>query len=71
MRTTQPATASVRSVWVWRGFLFMALIGLGISISLFSAGNTAFGAAWVFIAAGWLSISMWLWRRHVVSERVR
>ncbi len=55
---------SVRSVWVWRAFLLMALVAAGIAI-LF-AGNALYGYAigWGVIAAGWFGISMWLWKMH-------
>ena len=59
---------SVRSPWVWRGFLFMSLIALGLCISLVSAHKPLFAVAWALIAAGWFAISMWLWRKHVRDD---
>src|SRR5579871_3398546 len=56
---------STQSVWVWRGLLFMSLIALGISISLFSESHATYGILWAVIAAGWFVMSMILWRRHV------
>lgn len=56
---------SVQSVWVWRGFFFMSLIALGLTISFGFGGDIFYTAAWAFIAAGWFAISMWLWRRHI------
>lgn len=60
---------SVQSVWVWRAFFFLALIGLGFVINLLLAGDALYAGAWAFISAGWFGISMWLWRRHVVDAR--
>jgi hypothetical protein len=56
---------SVRSVWVWRGFLLMSLVAVGIAILLATNGATTFAALWGVIAAGWFAISMWLWRMHL------
>jgi hypothetical protein len=68
-RTHLPdGSRSVQSVWVWRGFLFMSLIALGLSISFLQTGLTVFGGAWAVIAVGWFAISMWLWRRHVRDD---
>lgn len=55
---------SVRSVWVWRGFLLMSLVAVGIAIVLASNGATTFAIMWGVIAAGWFAIAMWLWRMH-------
>ena len=59
---------SVQSPWVWRGFLFMSLIALGLCITFVSGGETFYTAAWAIITAGWFGISMWLWRRHVLDD---
>jgi hypothetical protein len=56
---------SVRSPWVWRAFVIMALVAVGIDIIL--AGNgarTFYLVAWGVIAAGWFGIAMWLWHQH-------
>ncbi len=58
---------SVASPWVWRGFVLMAFIALGICLSLFLSANTTFGALWAIITVGWLGIGMWLWRQHHVA----
>jgi hypothetical protein len=55
---------SVRSVWVWRGFLIMSLVALGVVIILAGNGKTGFAIAWAVIAAGWFATAMWLWRQH-------
>ena len=55
---------SVRSVWVWRAFLFMSLVAVGIAIILGTNGATMFAILWGVIAAGWFGISMWLWYQH-------
>jgi hypothetical protein len=55
---------SVRSVWVWRGFLFMSLVAVGVVIIFATNGKTTLAVLWGVIAAGWFGISMWLWRQH-------
>jgi hypothetical protein len=57
---------SARSAWIWRGFLLMSLMALGIAIVLIGHGHRyqTFGILWGVIAAGWFAISMWLWRKH-------
>ncbi len=55
---------SVRSVWVWRGFLMMSLVAIGVAIILLGNGAPGFAMAWLVIAAGWFAVSMWLWRQH-------
>lgn len=55
---------SVRSVWVWRGFLLLSLVAIGFVIILADNGKTSFAIAWGIIAAGWFAISMWLWYQH-------
>jgi low temperature requirement protein LtrA len=68
-RTKLPdGSKSVRSVWVWRGFFFMSLMAIGLTISFAQSGLTVFAAAWGVIAAGWFATSMWLWRRHVRDD---
>ena len=61
-------TRSVQSPWVWRGFLFMSLIGLGFCLTLATGGHYVYAVAWAMITAGWFAISMWLWRRHLQSD---
>jgi hypothetical protein len=55
---------SVRSPWVWRAFLMMSFLALGIVILLASSGKSTFAVLWGVIAAGWFALSMWLWRQH-------
>lgn len=56
---------SVRSAWIWRGFVMLALVALGIAILLgTSHRHTSYAIAWLVIAAGWFGIAMWLWRMH-------
>jgi hypothetical protein len=55
---------SVRSPWVWRAFLMMTLLAVGIVIILAGNGKTGFAVAWGLIALGWFAIAMWLWRQH-------
>jgi hypothetical protein len=56
---------SVQSVWVWRGFAMMSLLALGLSITFAVGHQTYYAVAWGTITAGWLGISMWLWRKHI------
>jgi hypothetical protein len=59
---------SVQSPWVWRGFLFMSFIALGLCISFAVAERWNLAVSWLVITAGWFGISMWLWRRHVRDD---
>jgi hypothetical protein len=56
---------SAASPWVWRGFLLLSLIALGLCLVLFAGGRTFFGVAWAIITVGWFTVSMWLWRQHL------
>jgi hypothetical protein len=67
-RYSVPESRSVRSVWVWRGFLLMSFVALGIAIILFGNGLSTFGILWMVIALGWFAVSMWLWRQHIRWE---
>lgn len=55
---------TVRSVWVWRGFLLMSLVAVGIVIIFATNGKTTYAALWGVIAAGWFAISVFLWKKH-------
>ena len=57
-------SSSVRSVWIWRAFLLLSLVAVGIVIIFATNGKTGYAAAWGVIAAGWFAISMWLWNQH-------
>lgn len=59
---------SVDSPWVWRGFLFLALIGFGILLACLSLGLTVYAVAWGVITASWLTVATWLWVRHVRAD---
>jgi hypothetical protein len=56
---------SVQSVWVWRGFLMMSILALGFCLVFAVGHQTFFAVAWGVIAAGWFTIAMWLWRKHL------
>jgi hypothetical protein len=56
---------SARSPWVWRGLFMMALVALGICLTLAAGGHLLVAACWAVIAAGWFGFSMWLWRQNV------
>lgn len=56
---------SVQSPWVWRGFLFMSLIAFGLFLGFAITGRTFYAVAWAVITVGWLTTSLWLWRKHV------
>jgi hypothetical protein len=58
-------TRSISSPWVWRGLFLMALVALGLCLSLLSAGHTGYALAWLVIGGGWFAVSMWLWRQNV------
>ncbi len=55
---------SVRSAWIWRGFLMLALLAVGVAIIMGANHHGTLAILWVVIAAGWFGISMWLWRMH-------
>jgi hypothetical protein len=59
---------SVQSPFVWRLFVFMSLIAFGLCIMLASTGQTSFAGAWGIIAAGWFTVGMVLWRRHLRDD---
>ena len=59
---------SVQSPWVWRGFLFMSLVAFGLFLGFVSGGHTFMAVAWGLITAGWFSIAMWLWRKHIRDD---
>ncbi len=61
-------TRSVQSRWVWRGFLFMSFIALGFCITFAVGHQTWYALAWGVITLGWFTISMWLWRKHVLDD---
>jgi len=61
---------SVQSPWVWRGFLFMSFIALGLCINFVVAERWYLAVSWLVITAGWFGISMWLWRRHVHDDNL-
>jgi hypothetical protein len=60
---------SVESVWVWRGFLLLSLVALGLCIAFAAGGQLFYAVAWAVIAAGWFTVSMWLWRQHLRTVR--
>lgn len=57
---------SAQSVFVWRAFLLLSFIALGICLSCALDRRSAYAVAWGVIAAGWFAISMFLWRQHLV-----
>lgn len=61
-------TRSVQSPFVWRLFVFMSFIALGLCITLASSGRMFYAAAWGLIAAGWFTVGMWLWRKHLRDD---
>jgi hypothetical protein len=67
-RYSVPDSRSVRSVWVWRGFLMMSFVALGLALVWWDNGLDTFAMLWVVIAVGWFGISMWLWRQHTKWE---
>jgi hypothetical protein len=54
----------VRSVWVWRTFLLLSMVGLGVAIILLGNGKTTDAILWLVIAGGWFAFAMGLWRKH-------
>ena len=66
--TSLDTSFSVQSPWVWRGFLFLALIAFGLCLALAQTGRVLFALAWAVIALGWFGFAMWLWRKHVRQD---
>jgi hypothetical protein len=60
---------SAESPWVWRGFLFMSLIALGLCLTLLAGHRVVFAGAWALITIAWFTTSMWLWRKHIEAAR--
>lgn len=58
-------TRSVQSPYVWRMFVFLSLIALGVCISLATTGRPWYAVAWGVIATSWFGTGMWLWRKHL------
>jgi hypothetical protein len=55
---------SVRSGWIWRAFLMLTLLAVGVAIIMEANRQGTLAILWVVIAAGWFATSMWLWRQH-------
>lgn len=53
-----------RFVWVWRGFLLIAVVAVAISAALLYNGAESFGIMWAVVAAGWAAIAVWLRGMH-------
>ncbi|HEY2167597.1 MAG TPA: hypothetical protein VGH01_10555 [Jatrophihabitantaceae bacterium] len=66
--TLPDGSRSVQSPFVWRVFVFLSLIAVGLSISLGTSGHTLYAVAWGFIASGWFGVAMYLWRAHLRYE---
>ena len=62
---------SVQSPWVWRGFLFLSLIALGLFLSFATGHHVILATAWGLITIGWFCIAMWLWRKHLQDDNER
>jgi hypothetical protein len=62
---------SVRNPWVWRGILMLALLAVGVAITLAGNHDGTLAVLWLVIAAGWFATSMWLWRQHTRYMRGR
>lgn len=55
---------SVRTGWIWRGFLVLSMFAVGIAITMQAYHHGSLAVLWLVIAAGWFAVSMWLWRKH-------
>lgn len=55
---------TVRSGWIWRGFLVLSLFAVGVALILNGNHHSDLAVVWLVIAAGWFGFSMFLWRRH-------
>jgi hypothetical protein len=59
----------VRSVWVWRAFLLLAVLAVGVAIIFAGNGLAVDAVLWLVIAAGWFAFAMGLWHRHNKLDR--
>jgi hypothetical protein len=57
-------SVTVRSGWVWRGFVVLSLLAIGVVIIMAANGKSTLAVLWIVIAAGWFAVGMWLWRQH-------
>ncbi len=62
---------SVRSGWIWRGFLMLAMLAVGVAIIMAGNHHPTLAILWGVIAIGWFGFSMWLWRKHAGYIRGR
>lgn len=72
-RPTKPAkgekwivqdSRSVRTPWIWRGFLALAMLAVGVALILNGNHHGTLAVLWLVIAAGWTATALWLWRKH-------
>jgi hypothetical protein len=54
----------VRTGWIWRGFLVLTLLAVGVAIIMEANHKATLAILWVVIAGGWFATAMWLWRLH-------
>ena len=54
----------VRTTWVWRSFLMLSMVGIGIAIIFAGNGKSLLAVLWVVISLGWFAFAMGLWRKH-------
>jgi hypothetical protein len=55
---------SVRSGWIWRGFLMLTFLAIGIAIIMEANHHGTLAILWLVIGGGWFATAMWLWRQH-------
>jgi hypothetical protein len=55
----------VMSPWGWRILAVFALVAVGLCLTFFLDGHTAFGALWLFVAVAWAGFAWKLWRMHL------
>jgi hypothetical protein len=59
----------VRSAWVWRAFLLLSLMAIGVAIIFAGNGKTLDAVLWVVIAVGWGAFAIGLWRKHTLLTK--
>lgn len=57
--------AVVMSPWGWRIMAVFALLAVGLCMTFFLDGRTAFGGLWALISLAWSAFAWKLWRMHL------
>ena len=68
-RTDLPALGIVvMSSWGWRILAVATMMAVGLCVTFFLDGHSAFGALWAFVAVAWGLFTFRLWRMHLAWD---